>query len=59
MTTNGFRPYHMSAQTSHFYGFTEVIKFIVYISVERYYGTVIIIDYQLQIPLNFSNTVEF
>ena len=27
-------------------------------SVERYYGTVIIINYQLQIPLYFSNTVK-
>ena len=29
--TNGFKLCHMSAQTLHLYGFTEVIKFIVYI----------------------------
>ena len=29
MHTNGFKPYHMSAQKSHLYGFTEVIQFIV------------------------------
>ena len=33
-------------------------ELICFSSVERYYGTVIIIDYQLQIPLNFSNTVK-
>lgn len=27
-------------------------------SVEQYYGTVIISDYQLQIPLHFSNTTK-
>ena len=28
------------------------------ISVEQYYNTVIIIDYQLQIPLHFSGTAK-
>ena len=27
-------------------------------SVEQYYNTVIVIDYQLQIPLHFCNTVK-
>ena len=30
----------------------------IYISVEQYYNTVIVIDYQLQIPLHFVSTAK-
>ena len=33
-------------------------QMIVHPSVEQYYNTVIVIDYQLQIPLHFYNTVK-